>query len=55
MGGANEINDLADAKYDGSSLFLGFGAGNEDDGNNSFGLTAEDVYNKIKLILSSNI
>ena len=34
-GGATEINDLTDAKYDGSSLFLGSGAGNSDDGLNN--------------------
>lgn len=32
--GATAINDLIDAKYDGSSLFLGQGAGLNDDGNN---------------------
>ncbi len=30
--GATELNDLTDAKYDGSSLFVGSGAGANDDG-----------------------
>lgn len=34
-GGAGQINDLTDAKYDGSSLFIGEDAGANDDGNNS--------------------
>jgi hypothetical protein len=33
-GGAEEINDLSDAKFDGSSLFLGNGSGASDDGAN---------------------
>ena len=32
--GAYEINDLTDAIYDGSSLFLGYGAGTNDDNSN---------------------
>ncbi len=35
-GGADSINQLADAKYDGSSLFLGAGAGASDDGTNNW-------------------
>jgi hypothetical protein len=34
-GGANQIDDLTDAKYDGSSLFLGINAGMNDDGDNA--------------------
>lgn len=34
-GGASDINSLSDAKYDGSSLFLGQFAGNADDGSNA--------------------
>ena len=39
-GGANKIDDLTDAKYDGSSLFLGYSAGTRDDGttNNNTGV-----------------
>jgi hypothetical protein len=33
--GSDELNDLTDAIYDGKSLFLGDGAGTNDDGNNS--------------------
>ena len=32
--GATQINELSDAKFDGSSLFLGLGAGANDDGSN---------------------
>ena len=33
--GASDINSLSDAKYDGSSIFLGFDAGINDDGTNA--------------------
>jgi len=36
LGGAAEINDLTDAIYDGSSLFLGNGAGINDDGTSNY-------------------
>ncbi|MCB9248217.1 MAG: hypothetical protein H6613_06580 [Ignavibacteriales bacterium] len=35
-GGASQLNDLTDAKYEGSSLFLGEGSGAMDDGTNNY-------------------
>ena len=49
-GGADSINQLADAKYDGSSLYLGEEAGVNDNGNSNFnvGVGYNSLYSNTK-------